>query len=281
MKSMEQNEETQKSEIEDAQKLAETVTSAIRGPRYGIFEQLICQRLIQATVTTDPLRNVQLIAETVLMIDPEMQKTLKLDMAKTEIVKLVCDALQHRTITNLKDTLKPLVTVKWGFPLTEESFKKFIEPWTNASFQHFPAYIQSKHGFHYRYWICAHCHNIVGDSIRGNFGIEKSSQSYSYTKEELCKFCGVNVEQGNYRNPNPFVSYIGFEWDSDATDVVKFFAATDALTQDGYASLETNFLAWAMPFIMDTTRRLTEAVKPEIYNEIAKLMIKPKNEAEK
>jgi hypothetical protein len=283
MRNMEQtNEETRNSEIEDSQKLAETVTGALRGPKYGIFEQLICQRLIQATVTTDPLRNVQLITEATLMIDSEMQKTLKLDMEKTEIVKLVCDALQHRVSTNLKDHIRPLVTVKWGFPLTEENFKKFIEPWNNASLQHFPAHIQSKHGFHYRYWVCANCQNTVGDSIRGNFETEKgSSYGYLYDKKEMCKFCGIDLEHGNYRNPYPFVFYIGFEWDSDATNAERFFAVTEVLTQDGYASLETNFLAWAMPFIMDTTRRLTEAVKPEIYNQIAKMMIKPKDEAEK
>jgi len=275
---MEQNEETQGSEIEEGQKLAETVTSAIRGPKYGIFEQLICQRLIQATVTTDPLRNVQLIAETVLMIDPEMQKKLELDMAKTEIVKLVCDALQHRTTINLIDRLRPLVTVKWGFPKTEENFKKFVEPWNNTGHSYYPDQIQSEHGVQYKYWVCANCRNAVADSIRGKLGIKKRANYYD---KDTCMFCGVDLERDSVLNPNPLLFYIGFEWDKDATNAERFFPITEALTQDGYASLETNFLAWAMPFIMDTTRRLTEAVKPEIYNQIAKLMIKPKNEAEK
>jgi hypothetical protein len=279
MKNMEQNEETQSAEIEEGQKLAETVTSAIRGPKYGIFEQLICQRLIQATVTTDPLRNVQLIAETVLMIDPEMQKKLELDMAKTEVVKLVGDALQHRTTINLRDRLKPLVTVKWGFPHTKENFKKFIEPWNNAgNLQYYPDQIQSEHGVQYKYWVCANCQNTVADSIRGKYGIKEGAH---YSDKDTCMFCGANLEHDSCLNPDPLLFHIGFEWDKDATIAEWFFATTEALSEAGYASLETSFLAWAMPFVMDTTRRLTEAVAPEIYNQIAKLMIKPKNGAEK
>jgi hypothetical protein len=110
------NEETQNSEIEEGQKLAETVTGALRGHKYGIFEQLICQRLIQATVTTDPLRSVQLITDAALMLDSEMRKSLEIDIEKVSVIKTVCTALSHVAKTRIGNPSATitLVSVEFG-----------------------------------------------------------------------------------------------------------------------------------------------------------------------
>lgn len=263
-------------QLNGEEKLPEYVTEAMRGPKFGIFEQLLCQNLVQAAITTDPLRKVQCVTDATLMLGADKQKNLDIDADKASVIKSICTAFQHRIVTSLKQHLRPLVTIKFGFPETEENFDKYIKPWYNAeSVRFFPEFMPKKLGEIYLVWFCRTCGNEVSNKLRGDFGINKEeTKSWSYVKKQWCKFCGADLE----KNLNPYTLSYRIKTHEKTSEAEYTFGVFTALSEEGYVALENDFLQWCLPFILELMRKLTEAVRPEIYREIAKMFIETKKE---
>lgn len=266
------SEEKQKQEKTEEEKLTEYASAGMRGPKFGIREQLIAQHLIQATITTDPLRKIQFVCEVALMVGEEKRKTLKIDMDKLEVVRAVNEAFIHRTsITNKH--YECLVVVEFGFQETEENFNHYITAWGgDFGLYHYPlrlAHHYNSLGTSYREFYCANCRNLVGDDLKGRTGFDG----------EKCKFCGSGLEPDNFRNPFPLVIQHAFKKHESTPDWKMFFATCHALSQPGYSELKNFFLKWAMPFTMQLMNKLTQTVRPEIYNQIAEMFLKARREA--
>ena len=255
-------------EKSEEEKLSEFASDALRGPKFGIFEQLLCQHLVQATVSTEPLRKIQLIVEAALMVEPEKQEKLEIDLEKLEVVRAVTEAFNHRNEVN--DKMYPdLVNVGFGFAESEGNYNRYIKPWYHQEnlLLHYPlrlAHLFRHLGTSYRIFYCASCRNAIANDLGDRSGA---------TEEGECKFCGANLK-ASHRNPQPLIIYHGFKPHDKTPEWKIFFAYCQALAKSGFNELKTNFLEWAMPFIMDLMRKLTEVVRPEIYNEIAKMFIK-------
>jgi len=266
--------ETETTSVEaktEEEKLTEYASAGLRGPKYGVYEQLLAQHLVQATVSTDPLRKIQLVCEGALMVTGEKRKALQIDMEKLEVVRAVNEAFIHRSeITN--KFYDCLVVVEFGFEESEENFKRYITPWDGDSgLYHYPlrlAHHYSSLGTSYREFYCRSCRNPVADDLKGRTGFDG----------ERCKFCGADLKQNNYSNPYPFIIQHAFKKHKSTPDWKMFFATCHALSQPGYSELKNFFLKWAMPFTMQLMNKLTQVVRPEIYNEIAKMFVKARRE---
>lgn len=208
--------EHQLNEMSEVQDLIENVTEATNAPRFGIFEQVLSGNIYQAANTPDPLRKIQLVTDSVFMLDPKKREALKIDMDMAQIVKTVATAFQNRTITKVGWENRVMVSVVFGFPQTEEYFDSYIAPWVNDA-------------------------------------------NTQFFVSEL----GRNIDAPHYcRNIN---------WFYEQPQYVRAFKIFAALTEQGYNAALCDFIGWSHAYIMETIRKLTEAVRPEIYNEIAKL----------
>jgi hypothetical protein len=149
---------------------------------------------------------------------------------------------------------------------TEENYKKYIESWNKTALDFHPEHMSRN--LICRVWYCEKCGNEVANSEDGKTHIGR----IGYT--DICEYCQ------HYLTDNRHFE-IGYR-KAKKVSITEFrFGWFSALSEDGYVAATNSFLQWAEAFTLETARKLTEAVKPEIYNQIAKLMIKPKNEAEK
>jgi len=256
----------------EEEQLSDYAGQALRGPRFGIFEQLLCQHLVQATVSTGPLRKIQLVVEAALMLDEEKQKQLQIDLDTLEIVRAITEALHHRNeITN--KTYDRLIELKFGFDETEDNYNRFVKPWYHdRGLVHYPNRITQlfkEYGKSYRIFVCNGCNNVVATDKDGPIHM---------SDKQTCKFCGARLE--NSYNYQAFTVRYGFEPHDSTPKWRVFFIYCHGLAASGYNQLKTDFLKWAMPFVMQLMRKLTNAVRPEIYNEIAKMFIKARRDTE-
>jgi len=255
----------EKSEDEkQLESLGDLASKGLRGPKYGIFEQLLSQHLVLATLTSDPLRKIQLVCEASLLVDEEKRRAIQLDLAKVDVVKTVNDALQHKILCNLKQKITPVVTVKFGFEPSEENYGKYVAPWwRNLELSIWPHWMKQTMGKTYRVFFCSSCSNRVGDDLEGNTGM----------KDERCIFCGrsLSTRDYSYDDPQPYFITHRFKAKEDVPYWQLFFSYCHALNQSGYNTLETCFLKWSIPLTMQTMAKLTKAVKPGIFRDILKM----------
>jgi hypothetical protein len=94
-------------------------SQALRLQRKGSFEQLLAQHLIQS-VSMDPLSKVRLVLEAAFMVPSD-----KLDI-DYDLVETVYLAALGFLNTNVESEV---VSMAWGFTLTQENYARFIEPW--------------------------------------------------------------------------------------------------------------------------------------------------------
>ena len=88
-------------EIPEPVALANAINEATRGPRFGIFEQVLCMHIYLAANTPDPLKKIQHITDAALMLDAAKQHTLGIGREKVTVIKTVGTALTSATKTSL------------------------------------------------------------------------------------------------------------------------------------------------------------------------------------
>ena len=109
--------------------LGKFASSALRGPRRGIYQNLLADLLYQAVKTSDPLTKIVKICEAAKMSTQKEQ----LD---AELID-VCFTVSLGFInTDIKT--KQYVRIIWGFPKTEENFNKYILPWHKMDLRYYP-----------------------------------------------------------------------------------------------------------------------------------------------
>lgn len=243
--------------------LANAVNEATRGPRFGIFEQVLCTHIYLAANTPEPLKKIQHIADAALMLDSEKQKTLNIDAEKISVIKAVCTALSHAVKTNLQHKLKSLVSIRFGFTPNEENFKKYIEPWNIDGLNYYPEWMPHKLGKTYQVYLCAACRNEIANGLEGQTHIVKSGYN-----TKACEYCEAELDKYGY---SPYIIGYRILKGKKVSNAEFQFGVFSALSEDGYVTAINCFLQWSEAFILETMRKLTEAIKPEIYNEVVKL----------
>jgi len=129
----------------DAEELAdrEFISSVIRAPRQGAYEQFLCQLLAQSVICTDPLKRVKIVCEAAWTIKEPERKDLAIDYDRVGVLNAVANALLNPS--SQKCDLSEVVSVPWGFDPTEDNFKKYIDPWLRGTVNYFPVFLSRKH----------------------------------------------------------------------------------------------------------------------------------------
>lgn len=104
------------------------VSSALRGPKMGIYQNLLAGLIIRASTTPDSLKKIQNLCEAAFLC----KKKDKLDMGLVEVASTVCESFQN---TNM-DTRS--IEVSWIFKRTLENYEKYIKPWQRIYISCYP-----------------------------------------------------------------------------------------------------------------------------------------------
>jgi hypothetical protein len=125
--------------------LEKFLTSSVRGPKRGVYEQLLLTKLLSAN-RGDPLKRIRLIGETAWFIDKEKADGLGIDLTLIERIFKVAVSLENTSL-QLRHTdgiLNPSQTypITWNFEITEENYKKYIASWySNQLLDHYIDYV--------------------------------------------------------------------------------------------------------------------------------------------
>ena len=131
--------EEQSEELTDA----EFISSVIRAPRQGTYQQFLCQLIAQAVICTDPLKRVKILTEAAWTVKEPERKDLAIDYERVEVLNAVANALLNPAFQKV-DVIE-VVSVPWGFDPSEANFKKFLAPWVQGSAMYYPVFLSYKH----------------------------------------------------------------------------------------------------------------------------------------
>lgn len=252
-------------EMNEAKALIENVSEATNSPKFGVFEQVVCSHIYQAGNTPDPLRKIQLLTDAALMLDPKKAESLKIDVEKTKVISIVNNALQTAAVIKKSD--HTLIKIKFPFNETPENYKKYLAAWLTKQPRYYPYYIGSDIGQVFKRYFCYNCNREVGNEIDGPVGVgEEIVKGYPPTTYKICKYC-----KSRFTYYYSYMSIEDFLKNDDVSEAIFFFRVCEALTQSGFVTVQNCFISYALPFVLDLTRRLSESVRPEIYLEIAKI----------
>jgi hypothetical protein len=113
----------------EEEKLGEVAAFALRGPRKGVYQQLLAGSLIKAMRTDDSLKKVFNIC----MAAYTFKEKDKLDMQLVDVCSKVCESF----ISTITERNQPIV-VAWSFPQTEKNWEKYILPWQRTTLHFYP-----------------------------------------------------------------------------------------------------------------------------------------------
>jgi len=229
----EQPEEPRPSEEETSKKgLGEFVTVSMRGPKRGIYEQLLAQLLIKGNRTNNDLIKIMSVCEAALM---SRQKD-KLDMNHVDVCYAVCRSFLN---TRPDPNIKNVVRVAWSFPQTEENWKLNIEPWkkTNLSY----STLQTN-------WR----HRNYPEKKR--YGECLSPWKQTERENEILDYLDALAEKINIEI-------------SQLPPHQAFFEVTSALTEQSFAILQGEFTGWALRQLSQIKAQIAEEISPQVWRE--------------
>jgi len=235
---------------EEGSQLDRFASSSMRGPKRGIYQQLLAQLLIKANRSNDPLIKISCICEAGLM----SRKKKKLDMKLVHVCYTVCQSFQatevvQRTYSWLHiKTMVDLAEMAWVFPETEENYKKYIEAWQNTSISYY----------------CLHT-----DLRRNNYPYNlRIGEAMAYDK--YYNISAVKIEELQKKVEKEI---------SELPEWQKFYEETSAVTKRSFSVLEREFSGWALPKLLETQATLSDEIDPEIWKEtLAAVSIDEKKE---
>lgn len=217
------------------------VGTALRGPKMGIYQNLLAGLLIRASTVSDPLKKIQNLCEAAQLC----KKKKGIDMDLIEVCSAVCESLQN-TEANINP--KRTFRVTWVFPETPENWSRYIEPWNKR-------YV----GYY---------------ALRTSFGIDKDPLRhqegflYDYqTAEEIRAMKEkLNEEVTKQIRKMPKNK--------------SFWIKTEALTIRSFACLKGEFSRWALTKLLPIQVTIADQIDPRVYGEVAALMMGRKEEGE-
>jgi len=258
-------------EVNEAKNLIENVSEATNSPKFGVFEQVLCSHLYQAGNTPDPLRKIQLTTDAALMLDPKKAEALKIDIEKVKEISIVNNTLQ--TATTIQHSNYKLIEINFPFNETVENYHKYLAKWFTIHPTYYPKHIGGDIGRVYEIIYCGKCRKEVKNEIDGVFNIrEVEDKGYGGSSHYYyCKFCDNQLEYDRDTNSYTYFTKPGFKRNEDTPKEIYWFRLCEALAPEGYVTVQNCFTAYALPFALELVRKLSEAVRPEIYLEVAKM----------
>lgn len=222
----------------EEEEFATFVTKAVRGPKKGVFEQLLAQHLA-ASVTAAPSRKIQLVCEACLLLDLEQREELEISLDEVKTIYAV--ALSFRSAITFEKQHK--VQVAWNFPQTKENYDQYVKPWLeNDDFDFWFTYEKERWGSF-----------LSGPKIKTDLPgwiseLIDQLENGKLSEQELDKKHGYSLF---------------------------FWVSSHRLTSHGYRDLLGQFIRWALPTTQSWFAKLTKLVSPSLYHDILKLYARP------
>jgi len=218
--------------MSDLEKFAST---SMRGPKRGIYEQLLASLLIKGVRSNDPLIKISCICEVAFM----SKKKDKLDMNLVDVFYTVCQSLQNTEIAKSSQSNREYVNVSWSFPKTEENWKQYIEPWQKTGqiryYTLFTSWRRNKYPFQDR---------------RADVSPFRQTEHYNEVSEYYEKL--ANVIAAEIRDLPPHQS---------------FFETASALDVHSYRILQGEFTGWALRQLLEIQATLAEEISPQVWKD--------------
>lgn len=253
--------ETENEQNEEKEDFSKFVSGALRGPRKGTYEQLLCQHLI-SSVTANPLKKIKLTCEAAMMAEPEKAKGF--NQEELETFFNVSNAFSSASQTKIDQIGTRMYAIPWPFSNTEENYDRYIKPW-HISASYFINFIR-KH--RQTAWKLQH-HDPFGhcDAV---LEVTRKSEVEDVIKDilatyERCPGCHGRLERNRIHKEETTIIVEEPEWSF-------FFEMSQCLSQSGFQTLLNSFVAWAMPKAMTLSRELSKNVDPSLYREMFALL---------
>lgn len=214
------------------------VSTALRGPKMGIYQNLLAGLLIRASTTLDPLKKIQNLTEAAELC----KKKDNIDMEFVEVASTVCRSLMN---TEVPSKPKGFVHLTWAFPQTEANWKKYIAPWHVVNL----TFIPLRTAYSLKYPLV---HRKYGPLFPSD---AKELRDYLDGKhneitEAINKMCECEA----------------------------FFQETSALTKASFFTLKGEFSRWALTKLLPIQAQIADLVDPRIFNQVAGLIMGRKEE---
>jgi hypothetical protein len=223
-----ENENLNENERLEEEKLGEVAAFALRGPRKGVYQQLLAGSLIKAMRTDDSLKKVYNIC----MAAYTFKEKDKLNMELVEICSRVCESL----INTILERNQP-ITVAWNFPQTEKNWEKYILPWQRTTLSFYPLLTYyGRRNYPRRY--------AENDPFEGVGALNRRLNEHEET-----------IKQANQEiNELPIHK--------------SFFESTSALSLTSFNVLKSEFSSWAIAKLAETQALIAEHVDPALFREM-------------
>jgi len=233
---------SEKDENEEENQLDRFATSSMRGPKRGIYQQLLAQLLIKANRSDDPLIKISCICEAALM----SRKKKNLDMKLVQGCYLVAQSFKSTEIRTISRSflhhkqMIDVVRMAWVFPETEENYNDFIASWHGVGLSYYPYHTPLRHK---KYPIS----DRLGGTIFGNLEWQEYYNKTAVFIEGLVD----KVEKDLDELP---------EWQ-------RFYEIASALGKRIFYVLQGEFTSWALLKLLKTQATLSDEIDPKIWSE--------------
>lgn len=214
------------------------VGAALRGPRRGIYEQLLAALLVKASSVSNNLTKIASLCEAAYL----SRNNNKLDMNFIKKASAVCTSLLKTELNQKNDPVR----IPWVFPQTKENWMQYIKPWQKITLVYYP---------------------LKTPYRRRTYPLEPPLQSYRYPHE-------IIAEDAKRRRILQVLQEIVHKEIEKLPEHRKFFECTAALSRDSFLALKGEFERWALFQLLPIQARLAEEIDPRIYREVVQLLKK-------
>lgn len=138
--------------------------TTLRGPKRGVYEQLLAAKLISAN-RSKPLQRIRYISEAAWFAK-EKAENLGMELVETLYkVSVALDSVERDKHWDNRYTYFMLYPVPWPFEKTQENFERYVKPWLKSFPNYYSAFVTSVGS--YRIFktriLCSQCKTVLLD----------------------------------------------------------------------------------------------------------------------
>ena len=212
--------------------LEKFTTSSLRGSK-GIYQQLQASALAKSVQSNDKLVKTASICEAAM----GSKNKDKLDMNLIDVCWIVSDSFSN---THPEDKKPHIMRVAWDFPLNEENWRKYIEPWQRIRLSYYP--------------------------LDTPYSYINHPQKPRYPTESAL-WWRVNEEKNRYLDDlDELQEYISKKIE-EMPEHERFYQKSASLSYRSFQRIQSEFTTWALKQLLDVRKELASEIDPKVWRE--------------
>ena len=217
-------------------KLKPIETRALRRKEEGIFERLLCQKLISSN-NADALDKIIKLAEAVFMHNGQLKD---IDKTEVDMIYQIALAFKHSYPYKRRDG-NEFCYMTWGFEESQANYERYITPWKQMGSLRYRTYWPQK-----PHWAAGHTYEVAYEEemaeIERILALLKSDTEYQ-------QFFGIT--SGHY-------------------------GSRAAFPYQYFMRLRNQFVMWAIPKVQAWYASLASTIDKDIFDSVLKTMYGPR-----